>query len=313
LAANVFGVLVTTLAQRFLKPASLTDCVFKNSTSGKLKHFLWRNILNGGRALDGKSEPDAATAGISSELTQKGLVIGDASRFLTPAGEKALSMSTAMIRERCAGNKVQEILNAGINRELGKNYLVHIVPFTEKHSPDSPLLQLALDVKLLNIVANYMGMSPRLHAIGSWLNFPTGGEAKASQLWHRDPEDLKTVKVFIYLDEVTKENGPFTYILNTHPFGSASQAEPRHEHPRRVTDDEMNKVFPAGEWFQCTGSANTMVIADTVGFHRGGNVSTGQRLLITFTYTSGAPQVKPWLEVDGSPGWITEPIQRKAL
>jgi hypothetical protein len=306
---------VSTLAQKILKPASLTDCVFRNSVSGRLKHFLWRDVLNRSRAASRRADPapDAEAARVAGEIAEKGLVLGEASGFLSPAGRQALAEAAAMIRARSQDREVLAILEDGANRSLDKDYLVHLVPFTEEQAADSALLKLALDPRLLRIVAGYMGLSPQLHAIGAWLNFPTGAEAKKSQLWHRDPEDLKTVKVFIYLDAVTDENGPFSYIHNSHPFGSECDREPRHAHPRRVTDEEMETAFPASRWFQCTGPANTMVIADTVGFHRGGNVARGKRLLITFTYTSGTPQVKRWLKVKGRPDWIADPLQRAAL
>jgi hypothetical protein len=72
-------------------------------------------------------------------------------------------------------------------------------------------------------------------------------------------------------------------------------------------------VIPRNSWFECTGPVNTMIIVDTVGFHRGGNVKSGRRLLITFTYTSGRPQAKRELRVRGTPHWTSSPIQRYAL
>src|SRR5215203_3538788 len=35
------------------------------------------------------------------------------------------------------------------------------------------LLKIALGRKLLEIVSAYLGLWPRLHSIGAWLNFPT--------------------------------------------------------------------------------------------------------------------------------------------
>ena len=39
-------------------------------------------------------------------------------------------------------------------------------------SPDDPLLHVALDRKLLEIVAGYLGMWPCLNSVGVWLNYP---------------------------------------------------------------------------------------------------------------------------------------------
>jgi len=156
-------------------------------------------------------------------------------------------------------------------------------------------------------------MWPRLHAVGAWLNFPTEDKAKEAQLWHRDPEDLKIIKVFIYLSDVGPENGPFCYIPKTHPFSSGAGTVPIHKDKKRILDDEMLSAIPTESWIACTGPAHTMIIADTVGYHRGGKPATGTRLLITFTYTSGTPLVKRALRVMSQPTWITHHIQNYAL
>ncbi len=56
-----------------------------------------------------------------------------------------------------------------------------------------------------------------------------------------------------------------------------------------------------------------MILADTVGYHRGGKPREGNRILITFTYTSGVPLVKRRLRVPEKPTWITSSIQTWAL
>ncbi len=212
-----------------------------------------------------------------------------------------------------ASEDVQNILAQRKNTAQGKDYLVHVVDMKEKTPSDSPFLRLALDENILGTVAEYLGMMPQLHAIGAWLNFPADKDAKASQLWHRDPEDLHTIKVFVYLDDVSSEQGPFSYIKQTQPLGALSDKEPIHAHPRRVLDEEMDKTFPRDSWTSCTGDKGTMIIADTVGFHKGGLVRDGHRLLITFTYTSGMPQKERWLKVDGLLDFTLSQAQKIAL
>jgi hypothetical protein len=75
----------------------------------------------------------------------------------------------------------------------------------------------------------------------------------------------------------------------------------------------MISVLPKESWITCTGPANTMIIADTVGFHRGGKPTKGTRILITFTYTSGTPLTKRALQITERPAWIAHPIQSFAL
>ena len=156
--------------------------------------------------------------------------------------------------------------DAGANPKKG-NYLVNLLSRGEVYSPDNALIKLALDAKLLEIIAAYLGLWPRLHAVNGWLNFPTDDPAQASQMWHRDPKDLKIIKVFIYLVDVDENRGPFSFIPKTHPFGANAGKVPAHKDRKRVLDDEMNRVLPPETHLVCTGPANTMILADTVGLN----------------------------------------------
>ena len=145
--------------------------------------------------------------------------------YLSDEGRKALVEASASVLKLSQSSEVQANVTNGLETK-GKDYLVRVVPWELQHSPDSPLLKVALDKTLLEIVSTYLGMWPRLHAVGAWLNFPTEDEAKEAQLWHRDPEDMKIIKVFIYLNDVGAENGPFCYIPKTHPFSSHAGTVP---------------------------------------------------------------------------------------
>lgn len=284
-------------------------------TRPDLNYFRWRYLRNGRRTYQAwqarkfRSEP---VAKVAREIAERGIVIGPADQFLSPEGRRALAEASASILEL---SRSEEVLAAVIGKgaKNGKDYLVRLVPWEQEHSAESALIRLGLDQTLLETVAAYLGMWPRLHAVGAWLNFPTENEAKEAQLWHRDPEDLRTIKVFIYLDDVNEENGPFCYIPGTHPFSSGAGIVPAHKHKKRILDEEMIGAFPQESWLACTGPANTMIIADTVGFHRGGKPKQRNRVLITFTYTSGTPLVKRVLQISGQPTWIRHPIQSFAL
>ena len=109
--------------------------------------------------------------------------------------------------------------------------------------PDEPLLKVALDQRLLEIVAAYLEMWPRLFSISAWLNYPTDQPPAVSQLWHRDPEDLRLLKVFIYLSDVKEHSGPFLYIPRTQPFGAAVEQARRCGNSLRLSDAKVSKVF----------------------------------------------------------------------
>jgi len=304
-----------SMIKDFIRRRTLTHCVLDRSLSGRLKQLLWLHGLNRDRVRRQAStrDIDPATRTTIRGLTEHGIVLGAVPDFLSLDGIAALDAAEKAIRAKVASDEVQEVQSKGRKEDQHKDYMLHIANFDDPINGDHPLLHVALDGRLLRTVAAYMGMWPQLHAIGSWLNFPVNQDAKASQLWHRDPEDLKTVKVFIYLDDVGPKQGPFTFIKASHPWGADCNKAPRHQHPRRVLDHEMVDTFPPARWTECTGPARTMIIADTVGYHRGGHVVEGHRLLVTFTYTSGSPQKARRLALATEPTWERDAMQDYAL
>lgn len=284
--------------QRLVKPKGLAHCALDASSFGRFREQLWRNVINFGRSsesliLDHDLLEKADTLG------REGIVRGPATEFLSKDGATTLATVDAEVRALVDSPENRALLAVGSNDALGKNYLLRLIDFSMPHDAESNVLRLALDENILMTVAKYMGTKPMLHGVAAWYNFPVAQAASFSQLWHRDPEDVKTVKVFIYLDDVGVDNGPFTYLPRTHPLGADSTIMPVHEHPRRITGPEMERVFERQRWLECCGPAHSLIMADTVGFHRGGNVKDGHRTLVTFTYTSARPQRPRTLRVRG--------------
>jgi hypothetical protein len=297
---------------------SITDLTRRHERRPLVKpnaaYYLWRFGANGARAGRALVTPRAfqETRAIARELTQEGIVVAPSDRFLSGAGREALAAASAAIIDASRTEAVREIITGAAALTVGKkSFRIDLVRGAIR--AENPLLKVALDPKLLEIVAAYLGMWPALHAIGTWLNYPTNEPATSSQLWHHDPEDLRIIKTFIYLEDVGENNGPFTYVPRTHPFGANVPKAARYDNDRRVQDEQIGAVFPPGTWRVCTGPAGTMIVADTLGFHRGGKPRVGTRLLVTFTYTSGTPLVEHAIRLKGEPTWISSPIQRCAI
>ena len=277
-------------------------------------YFLWRFVGNGMRTARAlmKRRAHRQTDAIARVLVAQGIVAGPSERFLTPDGRQALTQASEEILEASRSEAVQAAIAGQHVANRKKNYLVDLVSHPDGISAADPLLRLALDEQLLEIVSAYLGLWPCLHSVGAWLNYPTNAPPELSQLWHRDPGDLKLVKVFIYLNDVDEQRGPFTYIPGTHPFGHRNADAHRLEHKKRVADEHMIRLFPRESWRVCTGPQRTMILADTVGYHRGGKPNIGQRVVITFTYTSGTPVTRRTLWLREMPKWVS-PIQRYAV
>jgi len=138
---------------------------------------------------------------------------------------------------------------------------------------ENPFIKLMLNRRVLDIVNDYVG-SAAIYAYATLnvtLPVPEGAEAQQSQRWHRDPEDRKMCKVFIYLNDVDEGAGPFVYVPGSQRGGKYGTLFPQRP-PRGVYPEagEVEKKIPAEEMKPFTGKAGTVIFADTSGIHKGG-------------------------------------------
>ncbi len=155
----------------------------------------------------------------------------------------------------------------------GKNYKItmsHLLPLSlKKRIEDNKFF--------FDTCTQYFGFKPSLRYASLWLDTPVKNQdAKETQLWHRDPDDIFLLKVFIYLNDVNKENGPHSFVPESH-------RTPWNGSPR-------NSNFSASNGIDIIGKAGTIIIADTNGLHRGLKPEKNHRLLLTLNYTSSSPR-----------------------
>jgi hypothetical protein len=134
-------------------------------------------------------------------------------------------------------------------------------------------------------------MYSRVSYYNIWHTFATPVQARATQLWHRDPEDRYILKVFLYLSDVDDGAGPFTYAAGSHPKAKLRR-EPASavdgDGARRSDDRQMAEAIPAERWVKGTGPKGTLIFADTRGYHKGGLARERDRLLYTCQFLSQA-------------------------
>src|SRR5439155_21226147 len=95
--------------------------------------------------------------------------------------------------------------------EIGKKtFHLQYLGSTPALDPECIYARFALQPSILRIANAYFGMLTRMRYYNVWHNFPSQAQARESQLWHRDPEDLYILKVFVYLSDVDQGAGPFT-------------------------------------------------------------------------------------------------------
>jgi hypothetical protein len=130
-------------------------------------------------------------------------------------------------------------------------------------------------IEFLSLVEAYYGhpvKSIEAELVTSW---PTEDEPFGSQMWHRDTEGgPKQLRAMCYLSDVTIENGPLCYVPGSH----------KSEVYGRFTDAEFEDIYPRDLWQTYTGPRGTVILFDTVGFHRGLPNVSGRREALCFTY-----------------------------
>jgi hypothetical protein len=154
----------------------------------------------------------------------------------------------------------------------------------------NPFIQLYLSESLLEVVSTYLGYLPQLFEVYVEKTVPIGdSEPQFSQNWHRDPEEKRTLKVFMYLNDVDENCGPFTYIKKSQPTSNNSYSKlfkqelPWGSYP---SEAKVNFKTDPKEHFVATGKKGTIIFCDTAGLHRGGYAKNGARIMSTGFFPS---------------------------
>ena len=278
----------------------------------RMKRFrlVWKWILNfdrGFRFSQDDSSDQQLNADIKS-LRSEGIIIRPAEAIFDEAGLLLLEKITALVETKMGESETQDVLRRQDSGSDTKDFYLHLLG--KEFEVESPFIQLAIQDRLLGLVNGYMGMRSYLRSVQVWLHFPTPGDAKETQLWHRDDDDLMNVKVFIYLNDVDKNAGPFCFIPRTHPLGNR---QVNFRASERVSDAEMAAAISPAEWKVCTGLTRTVILADTVGYHRGLKPVGQHRLVLALQYTSGRPRYSRALKLQDRFGMKLSEDQKYAL
>jgi len=173
-----------------------------------------------------------------------------------------------------------------------KEYLVMCYGKGATISASHPLLKLCQSREVQDILKSYFETEPRLTALDYWLTLPAVQPARTgSQNWHRDHEDERLVKLFIYLSDVDEEAGPTEYIEGSFHGGpndvlSMGRAFVLGDY-LTSREDEMRRRGLVAFRRSMVGPKWTMVFINTSGIHRGG-FGSKERAMANITFTSQA-------------------------
>ncbi|MBB3212964.1 hypothetical protein FHW67_002252 [Herbaspirillum sp. Sphag1AN] len=142
---------------------------------------------------------------------------------------------------------------------------------------------LLMEPTLLSIAQSYFRSQPIADMLSMWWStaFKAKADGEAAQMYHFDMDRVKWLKVFVYLTDVEKENGPHFFVAGTHRSGTL----PRELLARgyaRLEDEDIAKYYPPEQIREFTAPRGTILIEDTRGLHKGQHLQRGHRLILQF-------------------------------
>ena len=152
---------------------------------------------------------------------------------------------------------------------------------------DNNFINLYISDTLVDMATYFYGETPKLRNLFTYIHpqNPAADEF-ASQKWHRDPEDFKIFKAFIYLGDVKKETGAMSYIKGSQ-FGGKHQ---------NICDNIIGNNYGRGWNFYyeppqedvdiMEGETGDIFFVNTHGLHKGGFVKQGVRCMTVGCFLS---------------------------
>jgi hypothetical protein len=155
----------------------------------------------------------------------------------------------------------------------------HVADYRLADLLDCPhLLEGANDPRVLEAAAAYLGARPTLSALRAWWSLPHGEAPRHAELFHRDADDLRFLKLFVYLTDVDGGSGPHVFVRGSHRLDLLTER-------RRFSDSEVAEAFGDARTVSIGGPAGTSFLAVTYGIHRGLPPAQRPRLVFQALYT----------------------------
>lgn len=266
----------------------------RRTISNRLRWLLirspYRNLVKALRRLRASAavrNRRAAFAELSLDSDQEQAV---ESLRLTGYADASAVVERALLEaaEQAARGKVYDEDRPGRERlNPDKDFWEHLLDedadATGRQPSDSPFVQLAASERVLALVSAYFADAPLVDYVHLLYSTHRPGPLKVSQLWHRDYDDAKVLKLFVYLSDCeTDEDGPFTFLPAP---ASRSIGFSLHSHrPDAAMGEDMLKKHIR----TIKGPRLSAFLVDTGRcYHMGSRVAPGHdRLLYVATFTT---------------------------
>jgi len=155
----------------------------------------------------------------------------------------------------------------------------HVANFDHSDVLNAPhALAIANNPTVLSAVGKALGAKPTISYMTAWWSIAHGEAARHAELFHRDVDDLRFIKLFIYLTDVDDGSGPHVFVKGTHKVNKLTEI-------RRLSEEEVTTEFGSQNVMKFTGPAGTAFLENTYGVHRGVPPTKTTRLLFQVLYS----------------------------
>jgi len=163
-------------------------------------------------------------------------------------------------------------------------------------------IELANHPVVLNAVSQFLGAKPTISYMAAWWSLPAMDGPEGPENYHRDWDDYRFVKLFLYLTDVDLDSGPHGFVRGSHKSLRLTQR-------RRYSEEEVEEAFsdPADRMI-ITGSKGTHFLETTAGVHRGFPPKRKKRLIFQVLYS-----LTPYIGGPRAPVYRLPPHRRSGL
>lgn len=148
------------------------------------------------------------------------------------------------------------------------------------------VVDLMTNEKIISMASEYLGAPATLSLMLPMWSFNNDIKIQNinMQLFHRDCDDSKNLKLFILLSDTAKNDGSQEYVLGSH----SAEGLPNDMYKiARYSDKEVYKYFDKASVVNISGRRGLTWLADTYGIHKGTppSIERPNRLLFQLQFT----------------------------
>jgi hypothetical protein len=146
---------------------------------------------------------------------------------------------------------------------------------------------LIADLSFADLAQSYLDARPIIDALSMWwlTDYSDRPDAQAAQFFHFDMDRPKWLKFFIYLTDVSTDNGPHSFVVGSQRSGGIPRSLLKKGYAR-LSDEEVARCYERASITEIVAQRGTILAEDTRGLHKGKQVLKGDRLILQIQFSN---------------------------